>query len=193
MTVKRVLISFLIFTLVTATVAYAANKILVSKGTPLLFADTAQTEDVALTLSALAAGTGCTTACNRCSTLYTKTGANLKSQKWEMRPHIQLTGTNVVGETVEFYIATSDGTNIQGNVSTTDATFDVNKRKNLTFVGILTVDQTSSNTTMVAAFTDITINESAFSVCVSNQTTLPFKTDTAIHGITMTPMDVEVQ
>lgn len=190
---KKVLVGFLLFIVITAGIAFAANKILVSKGTPLLFADSAQTEDVTMTLSALAAGTGCTTACNRCSARYTKTGTNAKSQKWEMRPHIQLTGTNVISEPIEFYISTSDGTLSQGGIATTDANFDINVKKAFTFVGILPVYQTASNTTMVAAFTDITINEAHFSVCVSNQTTLPFRTDTAVHGITMTPMDIEVQ
>ena len=194
MSLKKIAMWFVIFTMVTATVAYAVNnKILVAKGTPLLFADSFQSEDVLMTLSGLAAASGCTTACNRCSARYTKTGTNLKSQRWEMRPHFQLTGTNVVGEVVEFYIATSDGTNAQGGVSTSDAAFDINVKKAFTFVGTAPVYQGTSNTTMTFAFTDIIINEAAFQVCVSNQTSLPFKTDTAVHGIIMTPMDLEVQ
>lgn len=183
---KKVLVGFLMFMSVTAGVAYAANKILVSKGTPLLFADSAQTEDVTMTLSNRTAGSG------QCSARYTKTGANVKSQKWEMRPHIQLTGTNVVGEVLEFYVSTSDLTNAQGNIATTDAALATDKRKNLTFAGILVVDQTTTNTTMVAAF-PVVIEEAAFSVCMWNATSLPTKTDTAIHGIVMTPMDIEVQ
>jgi len=172
--------------LLTATVAYAANKILVTKGTALLFADSAQTEDVTITLSALASGAG------RCSARYQKAGGNVKSQRWEMRPHIQLTGTNVVTDVVEFYVSTSDGTNAQGAIATTDAALVTDKRKNLTFVGILAVDQTTTNTTMAASF-PVIIEEAYFSVCVWNSSTLPFKTDTAIHGIIMTPMDIEVQ
>jgi hypothetical protein len=193
MTIKRVLVSFLIFMVVTATTAYALNKILVAKGTALLFADSAQTEDVTITLSALAALSGCTTGCNRCSARYQKTGANVKSQRWEMRPHIQLTGTNSLSDVVEFYISTSDGTNAQGGIGTGDAAFDINVKKAFTFVGVLPVYQTNTNTTMTVAFTDIVINEAYFSVCVSNTSTLPFKTDTAVHGITMTPMDIEIQ
>jgi len=184
---KKVLISFLVFVLATASVAYAANKILVAKGTPLLFADGAQAEDVTITLSALAAGAG------RCSARYTKAGANAKSQRWEMRPHLQLTGTNVVNEVVEFYISTSDGATAQGAIATTDAALATDKRKNLTPVGNLVVDQTTTNTTMGAAFSNIQIDEAYFSVCVWNASSLPFKTDTAVHGIVMTPMDIEVQ
>jgi hypothetical protein len=191
MTIKRLAISFLVFTVATASIAYAANKILVAKGTAITFLDTGGT--AAITLSALAAGTGCTTACTRCSAQYTKTGANVKSQLWEMRVKAQLTGTNVLNEPIEYYVATSDGTLVQGNIATTNSTIDINKRKNLTFAGILSVDQTTTNTTMVASFPNIVINEVAFQVCASNQTTLPFKTDTAVHGITMTPMDIEVQ
>jgi hypothetical protein len=183
---KKVCGGFLIFLLLTVGVAYAANKILVTKGTPLLFADAAQTPAATMTLSNRTAGTG------QCSARYTKTGGNVKSQKWEMRPHIQLTGTNIVGEVLEFYVSTSDGTNAQGNIVTTDAALTTDKRKNLTFAGVLVVDQTTSNTTMTAAF-PVTIEEASYSVCMWNATSLPTKTDTAIHGVVMTPMDIEVQ
>lgn len=179
--------------LLAVTAAYAVNKILVAKGTPITFADSAQTPTKNLTMTALAAGTGCTTACTRCSAIYTKTGNNAKSQYWEMRPTVQLTGTNVVNESIEYYVALSDGTDIQGNIATTDGTIDVNKKKNLTFAGVLVVDQTTTNTSMKAAFQNIFIPTSDFSVCVSNQTTLPFKTDTGVHIVKMTPMNIEVQ
>jgi hypothetical protein len=183
---KKILAGFLIFIMLTGSIAYAANKILVLKGTPLLFADSAQSEDVTITLSALAAGAG------RCSARYQKTGGNVKSQRWEMRPHLQLTGTNVVNEQVEFYISTSDGTTAQGAIATTDAALATDKRKNLTPVGNLVVDQTTTNTTMGAAFANIQIDEAYFSICVWNASSLPLKTDTAVHGIVMTPMDIEI-
>jgi hypothetical protein len=187
---KRVVGAFLVFLLLTAGLAYAANRILILKGVPITFTDTGG--DRALTLAGLAAATGCTTACTRCSAQYVKTGANVKSQLWEMRPHLQLTGTNSLNEVVEFYVATSDGTFVQGNIATTNGLIDINKRKNLTFAGVLVVDQQATNTTMVAAFPRIVIDEVAFQVCVSNQTSLPFNSS-AVHGVTMTPMDLEVQ
>jgi len=186
---KKILVSFFVFMIATATVAYAANRILALRGTTIAFSDSVTP---ALTLSALAAGTGCTTACTRCSAQYTKTGANVKSNRWEMRVGARLTGTNVLNETVEYYVSTSDGTNTQGNIATTNSTIDINKRKNLTSAGVLVVDQTTTNTLMVAVFRDIIIDEVAFQVCVSNQTTLPFETGTASY-VKMTPMDIEVQ
>jgi hypothetical protein len=185
---KKIVVSFLVFMLATATIAYAANRILALRGTTIAFSDSVTP---ALTLSALAAGTGCTTACTRCSAQYTKVGANVKSNRWEMRVGARLTGTNVLNEVVEYYVSTSDGTNTQGNIATTNSTIDVNKRKNLTFAGILVVDQTTTNTTMVATF-PVTIDEVAFQVCVSNQTSLPFETGTASY-VKMTPMDIEIQ
>jgi hypothetical protein len=190
---RKLLTVFVLLVFVGASTAYAVNKILVAKGTALIFADSAQTPTQNLTLSALAAGTGCTTACTRCSAVYTKAGAYVKNQWWTMRPRFTLTGTNVVNEAVNFYVATYDGTNMQGNISTSDGTIDINKVKNLTFVGTLVVDQTTTNTTMAAAFPNIYIGEDAFSVCVSNQTTLPFQTSTSAHRVTMTPMNIEVQ
>ena len=191
---RKLLTVLMLLALVAASTAYAVNKILVAKGTALIFADGAQSPTGGtLTLSGLAAGTGCATTCTRCSALYTKAGAYSKNQWWTMRPRLQLTGTNVAKETVAFYVATSDGTNLQGNIATTDGTIDINKVMNLTFIGTLVVDQTTTNTTMAAAFPNIYIGEDSFSVCVSNQSSLPFKTDTAVHRVTMTPMNLEVQ
>src|SRR5262249_35170190 len=66
-------------------------------GTAVTFADSFQTPTAQLTLSALASGAG------RYSNRYDK-GAGAQPALWQIACHLQLTGTNIVGATVEIYI-----------------------------------------------------------------------------------------
>ena len=150
-----------------------------------LFADTAQTENVALTLTALATNAG------RVSTQYDQ-GVGPWPALWEWRLHLQLTGTNVLGAAVEVYCFTSDGTNRDGEVGATDAALVTGKRTNGKLAGLLIVDQTTTNVTMTASGT-ILIPTRYFSMGIWNGTTLPLKTDTAVHGLVMTPLYWEQQ
>jgi hypothetical protein len=162
-----------------------ANALYLVRGTPLLFADTAQTEDVALTLSALANGAG------RVSAVYDQ-GSGAKPALWEWRLHLQLTGTNVVGAAIEVYCFTSDNSYEDGEIGTSDAALTTSKRNNGKLAGQLIVDQTTTNTTMTASGT-LLIPTRYFSMGLWNATTLPLKTDTAVHGLVMTPLYWELQ
>jgi hypothetical protein len=150
-----------------------------ASGTSLLFADVAQAEDVLFTLSALAPNTG------RVSARYDK-GAGAKPGWWEWRLHVQLTGTNLPGATVEVYCFTSDGLNPDGEIGTADAALPSDKRNNGKLLGTLVVDQATTNVTMSKSDT-LLIPTRYFSMGIWNATTLPLKTDTAVHGLRMTP------
>lgn len=172
--------------------AWAAQTEWLAPGTPLLFADSAQSEDVTITLSALAAGAGRYSARydkNALGLSVTVNGASVTAMPshWRWSCHVQLTGTNVVGAPIEVYIIRSDGTDVDGNLGTSDAALASDKRRNLLFAGILTVDQTSSNTTMTGSGI-VEIPTRYFSLGLWNGTTLPFKTDTAVHGCYLTPL-----
>jgi hypothetical protein len=147
--------------------------------TPILFADSAQTPNVQFTLSALASLAG------RVSAQYDR-GAAAHAGWYEWRFSCQLTGTNVVGAAVELYIATSDGAAMDGQVGTVDAALATDKRNNLRPMGTLVVDQVTTNVTMTASG-EIYLPQRYLSVAVWNATTLPFKTDTAVHRLTLTP------
>lgn len=166
--------------------SWAASKILVVPGTALTFADAAQTPTGGtFTLTGLATGAG------QYSARYDK-GVGAKSSWWGWRCHAQLTGTNVVGDVIEWYVSTSDGGNAQGQLGTTAAALTTDKRKNLTLIGVLVVDQTTTNTTMTASGY-VEIKERYFSMAVWNATSLNFTSSTSVHGCTMTPLDLEVQ
>ena len=157
----------------------------VSPGTAKVFGDSAQTPDVTWTLSALASGAG------RISARFDK-GSGAQPALWELKCRLQLTGTNVVGASVEFYISPSDGTNPDGEIGTADAALTTDKRRDLTLAGVLVVDQTTTNTTMTRSF-QVYVPNRYFSLGVWNATTLPFKTDTAVHRCTATPMVPQMQ
>jgi hypothetical protein len=162
-----------------------ANKIWLASETPLLFADTAQTEDVALTLSGLVQNTG------RVSARY-DLGAASRPALLEWRLHCSLNGTNIVGAAIEVYGFTSDGANEDGEVGLADATFATDKRNNAKPCGLLVVDQTTTNVIMAASGLWLCTSR-YFSMGVWNATTLPFTTSTTAHGLTITPVSWEIQ
>ena len=162
-----------------------ANAIYLVRGTSLLFADTAQVEDVAITLSALASGAG------RVSAAYDR-GAGATVGLWSWRLRWSLTGTNIVGAAVEVYCFTSDNAFEDGDVGTADATFATDKRNNAKLAGLAVVDQTTTNVVMHGSGT-ILIPTRYFSMGIWNATTLPFTTSTSAHGLIMTPLNWEVQ
>jgi hypothetical protein len=172
--------------LLWAAVAWGVpSKQYVVPGTPVTFGDAAQTPTITLTLTALASGAG------QYSGRVDK-GAGAQPAWWEWQCHVQLTGTNVVDEVVEVYVAWSDGTTADGGLGTTTAALVTAKRKNLKLVGLLVVDQTTSNTTMSGSGLAY-LPMRFYNVGLWNATSLPFKTDTAVHGCVFTPVPVEMQ
>ena len=162
-----------------------ANKVYLALETPILFADSAQVEDATMQLSALATNTG------RLSARYDR-GAGSGARLYEWRFRCQLTGTNIIGAAIELYAFTSDGTAADGGLGTADAALATDKRANGKPLGILVVDQTTTNTTMVASGVVLLVQRYV-SIGLWNATTLPLRTDTSVHGVTLTPFSWEVQ
>ena len=162
-----------------------ANKIYTAIETALLFADAAQAEDATLTLSALGSGVG------RVSARFDR-GAGSHAGLYEWRLNWSLTGTNVVAATVEIYLASSDGTNPDGQIGTADAALATDKRKNLKLAGLAIVDQTTTNTVMTASGY-IWVPSRYISMAVWNATTLAFQTSTSLHQLYLTPVPDEIQ
>ena len=157
-------------------------------GTPITFADSAQSPTYTFTLSALGNGAGQYSA-------RADKGTGAQPSLWQLSCHLQLTGTNVVAAALELYIAHWDsaGANSDGALGTTTASLATDKRRNLKLVGLLIVDQTSTNVTMSTNIANIYIPGRYFSLAIWNGTSLPLKTDTAVHGCAMTPMPNQMQ
>jgi hypothetical protein len=184
---KKLLISlFLLFLSCEAAFA-VASKQYTTPETVILFADAAQTSTnkALLTLTALAAGVG------RVSAQYDRSAAaHAGWYKW--RCWASLNGTPTVGNTIEYYLVTSDGTRIDGEVGTADAALTVEKRRNLQPPMILQVDQTTTNITMTTS-TLVYVPDRYISIAVWNSSGLPFETSTTKHGCNLIPMPLEQQ
>jgi|SRR5262245_44369882 len=166
----------------------AASKQFTAPGTAVTFADSAQTPTVVFTLSNLVQGTG------QYSARYDK-GAGSQPSLFQLACHLQLTGTNVAGSTLEVYIIHWDaaGNNSDGNLGTTTAALATDKRRNLKPAGLLVVDQTVTNTTMSVNLLNVYIPGRYVSIAIWNATGIPTKTDTAVHGCALIPMPPEMQ
>ena len=181
----RRLVGLVWVVLLLAVPAWAVNKIYVNPETAITFADSAQSPSATLTFSALASGAG------RISAQFDR-GAGAIAMCYVWRATNSLSGTNVVGAAIEYFLATSDGTNIDGQVGTSDAALASDKRNNLKFLGLLIVDQTTTNTNMTASGTVCTSSR-YLSIGVWNATTLAFQTSTSAHKFSLTPIPMEIQ
>jgi hypothetical protein len=181
---RFLLVSLLVVALAVPTYG-ATSKQYTTPETPLKFADSAQTPNAQITLSALATLTG------RISARFDR-GAGAHSGYYTWRCTMSLTGTNIVDAVIELYIATSDGTNPDGQVGTADAALPAAKRKNLRPIGVLVVDQVTTNTNMTGSGVFF-VPEQYFSLGVFNATTLPLQTSTTAHTCLITPVPFEMQ
>jgi hypothetical protein len=178
------LMAVLVLSGTRASVA-ATSKQYVNEESAITFADSAQTPSYTFTLSALAGGAG------RISARGDR-GASAHAQDYKWRCTVQLTGTNVVSTTIEWYLSSSDGTNPDGQIGTADAALTTDKRNNLIPLGVTVVDQTTTNTNITASGS-VRVSDRYVSFGVWNATALPFKTDTAVHGCKLTPIPAEMQ
>jgi hypothetical protein len=148
---------------------------------PIKFADAAQGPNAQLTMTGaqLTAGTG------RISTRYDR-GAGAQPATYFWICTVSLTGTNVVDAVIEWYMAWSNGTISDGQVSATDSALTTSKRNNLKPVGNTIVDQTTSNTDMTASGF-VLIPTRYFHWGVWNGTALPFQSSTTAHTCLLYP------
>ena len=163
-----------------------ANKIYVDPESAIKFADAAQSPDAQLTLANLAAA-----AC-RVSAQH-DLGAAARSEWYRLRATVQFATAPVVGETVDVYLATSDGTDEDGQEGTSDAALgSTNSLKNMHFIGCLVVTSTGADHDMTASFI-CRIPDRYVSVVVHNNTADNLRNDTGVNTITLTPIPPELQ
>jgi hypothetical protein len=183
---RQLLVLLLVCGLLWAPAAWAASAQYTLPGTPVLFADAAQAGSIPWTLSNRTSGVG------RVSTAYDK-GVGAQPSLWEIRCWISLSGTNVVGQTVEYYLVTSDGTHADGEPAAGDVALNSDQRRVLTMLGVLPVYQTATNTTMTVSFRNVYIPSRYFRLAMWNATGLPTETSTSKHGCTATAMTPQMQ
>jgi len=161
-----------------------ANKVYVARETPIVWSDT--TGDAVMTLNNLAAGAGRVGA-------RADLGAGSTACWHNWRLTVQFDTAPVVGESVEIYLATSDGTEEDGQVGTADAALgSANTLKNLQRVGVLVVTSTDADHDMTASGRCL-ITERYVSPVIYNNTSDNLQATNDTGEFTLTPSPLEVQ
>jgi len=142
--------------------------------------------------SALFTPTSIANAAGRISERYDR-GASSAATRYRWRVVTKAVSALTVGNALEIYIATSDGTNADGNQSTSDAAFSAaDKRNNLQPIGAVVADSTSSGEVQVASG-ECVIRDRYFSVVWWNAFGVALSGTAGDHSISFTPVPDEVQ
>ncbi len=160
------------------------NKVYIARETPVVWSDT--TGDLAITINNLAAGAGRVGARK-------DFGAGSTSEFYSWRFTCQFETAPVVGETVDLYLSTSDGTEEDGQVGTADAALDAEDTlQNLLYLGSLVVTSTDADHDMTVSGT-ARIPTRYVSPVVWNDTADNLQATNDTGEFTLTPIPPEVQ
>jgi|SRR5215510_3248208 len=181
---RRWLITMLCLGLLTSQVWATAKQYTVPE-TSVTFADSGGT--VAMTFSNKATQTG------QVGALYNKT-TGAQPAFWQFQCQISLTGTHTIGAAIEYYLVTSqDGTTLDGGVTANAALASADKRRNLTPIGVIVVDQTTAGTSMIATFRNVYIPSQYYTLAFFNNTAISTETSTTKHKCVGTPTTPQMQ
>ena len=98
----------------------------------------------------------------------------------------------VVGETVDLYLAFSDGTNVDGDVGTSDAAGSTDDLPNLLFLGAASVQTTTSGDNLIISGV-CQITQRYVSPVIHNNTADALLGTADSHKFILTPVPPEVQ
>jgi len=161
-----------------------ANKVYVARETPIVWGDTAG--DLAMTINNLAAGAGRVGA-------ERDFGAGSTAEWFTWRLTVQFETAPVVGETVDVYLSTSDGTEEDGQEGVANAAVgDNNSLKNMLFIGSLVVTSVAPAHDMTASGV-CRIPTRYVSPVIHNNTADNLKATNDTGEFTLTPIPPEVQ
>lgn len=161
-----------------------ANKIYIARETAILF--TGSGGDYAITLNNLAAGVARISA-------RADQGAGSKAGEFEVRAVMEFETAPVVGETVDLWLSTSDGTDPDGQEGVVNADVGDNESlKNMTLIGSLIVTSTDADHQMTASFI-IRIPTRYYSIVVHNNTADNLQATANTCWVVVTPIPHEVQ
>lgn len=120
-------------------------------------------------------------------------GAGPRADVYEWRVVIDGFATApVVGESVDIYLSTSDGTNEDGDVGTADAAGTTNSLKNLMFLGNAVVQSTTAADQLIASGL-CRIATRYVSPVIHNRTADALNGTSDAHKFILTPVPPEIQ
>jgi len=154
----------------------------VQRGTSIEFK--ASGGDAALTLTSLASDAG------RQSAEYDRGTGDLDFL-YEWRAYVKFATTPVVGDTLDVYLKTNDGTHYDNDDGTADAALSAeDKLKNLRYLGSIVVDEASA-TPEFSASGECSIYARYIQVVVENSTADGLSATAADHGVILTPIQAK--
>lgn len=113
--------------------------------------------------------------------------------RYYWRAHTKFQAGLTVGNALEIYFATSDGTDVDGNQGTSDAAFSAaDKRRNLHYVGSVVADSTSSGEVQIGSGV-VEIYTRYVSVVWWNASGQTLTNTDGDHTFTLTPVPDEIQ
>ena len=178
--VKKLLIFLLLASLAFPGHLWAASSLYVNPGTAITFGDSGRT--VAWTISNVAAANG------NVSASYNK-GTGAQPAYYRMQCTVSFAATGTLGQTFEYYYATSqDGTTWDAGVTGSAGSITSDQRRALKLAGVLAVYNTTSATSMTVSFPNIYIPTQYYALAFWNNTTVTTETSTTKHYCAMVPM-----
>lgn len=140
-----------------------------------------------LTLTSLASGAG------RQGALHDFGATTARARAFNWRAYVKFATTPVVGEIIEIYAKTGDGTHRDNDDGTGDAAVSAeDKLRNLTYIGCIIVDEASTTPEFSASGT-IEVDAREFSPVFWNATADALSATAGDHGFELTPVPDEVQ
>lgn len=120
-------------------------------------------------------------------------GTSARAYIFNWRAYVKFATTPVVGETIDIYAKTSDGTHIDNDDGTTDlAVSSIDKLKNLTYIGSITVDEASATPEFSAPGT-VELTHRYFQVVFWNATADSLSSTAADNGFILEPIAAQGQ
>lgn len=120
-------------------------------------------------------------------------GVAARAREYAWRAWVKFVTTPVVGEVIDIYIKTSDGTNPDNDDGTGDAAVSAeDKLKNLKWIGQIVVDEASTTPTFRASGT-VYVDHRYVAPVFWNATADALSATAADHGFQLTPIPMEVQ
>lgn len=161
-----------------------ANKVYIAPETKVTFK--ASGGDVTFTPTSVASGSA------RVSAQYDR-GSGSKPSRYVWRGTTKLASVGA-GAVVGVYLATSDGSILDGNVGTSDATIsNGDKYRNLRYIGSLVCDKASDATEPIQGSGEVEIFSRYVSVVWFNQSGVAFSSTAGDHIFTLEPVPDEIQ
>jgi len=113
--------------------------------------------------------------------------------KYNWRGFVKFATAPVVGETIDIYAKTSDGTHIDNDDGTTDAAVSAeDKLKNLHYLGSITVDEASTTPEFSASGT-VRLTSRYFQVVFWNAAADALSATATDHGFILEPFSIQGQ